>query len=85
MIQAFDWSDRLQTAELLTDSEWLIGPGLSSGDGALNGDSATFDNFTTEIRITDGTLNETYVVTNIVTTSAAITYEKSFKVLVVAR
>ena len=76
--EGFDWSDRLLSGETIAASSWQVDFGLTGGN-------AVFDDTTSEIEITGGTVDTSYKVQNEVTTSDGLVYQKSFKVLVAER
>jgi hypothetical protein len=77
LFEGFDWSDRLDD-ETISTSSWTIDAGLSYG-------TPTFDDTSTEIEITGGTVNTTYQCQNLITSSGGAKYQRSFKVIVVVR
>jgi hypothetical protein len=82
----WDWSHRLDQGEVLDSSSWYISAAIDqSGDNALLGDTATFDNTSTSIRLKSGTLGKTYRVSNTVITSDDAEYVRSFEVIVVVK
>ena len=76
--EGFDWSDRLESGDVITDSVWFV-------DAGLNGLNAAFDNASTEIELTSGSEGEQYKVQNQVTTARGLIYERSFMCLVASR
>lgn len=79
IVEGFDWSDRMDPAtDYIADSEWTI-------DAGLTGSAATFTKSQTQLDLSGGTVNETYKVSNTMTTSTGLVYVKSFLVLVADR
>jgi hypothetical protein len=76
--EGWDWSDRLIDGDLIVSSSWEVDTGITGGNAA-------FSINTSDIDISGGTVNTSYRLTNLVTTSNGMDYERSFKVLVVER
>ena len=76
--EGWDWSDRLIDGDSVTASSWVVDTGITTAN-------AVFDETSSDIDISGGTVNTTYRLTNLVTTSKALDYERSFKVQVVER
>jgi hypothetical protein len=77
VIEGFDWSDRLDS-DSLAASVWEVAAGLDASD-------ATFDDSSTSVELSGGTATTQYLVTNKVTTTEGRAYQRSFKIIVVAR
>jgi hypothetical protein len=78
IVEGFDWSDRLDIGDTIVDSIWTI-------DAGLTGQNATFDQASTEIELTLGTLDTQYKCQNRITTGNGEVYERSIKIMVVER
>jgi len=78
LVYAIDWSDWLATnSDSIDTSTWSVPTGLTS-----ESTSATAD--TTRIKLSGGTIGQTYEVTNVITTvTTDETAERSFKVKIV--
>lgn len=76
--EGFDWSDRLIDGAVLSGSSWEV-------DSGITADNAAYGDFSSDIDISGGTVNTTYRLTNLVTTDEGMSYERSFKVMVVER
>jgi len=76
--QGFDWTAHLIEGDAIDDSLWVVGQGL-------DGDNAAFEDAYADIDLYGGTAGEQYRVSNRVTTTEGLIYERSFMVLVVDR
>ncbi|MEE9540464.1 MAG: hypothetical protein V3V85_03095 [Candidatus Thorarchaeota archaeon] len=76
--QGFDWEDRLVNGDKLSSSSWEVAAGIT-------GANSVFADTTSDIDISGGTVNTTYRLTNLVTTSEGLDYERSFQIQVVER
>jgi hypothetical protein len=67
-----DWTAKLTGGDTITSSSWTVPAGITK-------DSSTFTTSTATIWLSDGTIGETYLLTNEVTTAAGRTMDQSAK------
>lgn len=75
-----DWAPWLQAGETVTASTWQVPAGLTQTTP-----SPSFTDTETTIWLTGGTVGETYLVTNHVTTSDTRQDDRSFTIMIVER
>ena len=68
----FDWSDRLATGETITTSTWILPDGLTEDDSS---NTTTV----TSVKLSGGTAETMYTITNRITTTDTHTWDRSMK------
>lgn len=76
---SFDWTSWLDDGDELSDSEWSITP---AGPTLV---TDTFNQTTSTVWITGGTLGKGYRVTNHITTSDGREDDRSFRIIIIDR
>jgi len=82
----FDWADGGANDGATSDTGWLQSDTITASTWAVSGgtslaiDSDTSDTTTTTVVLSGGTANETYTVTNHITTAAGYEDERSIQV-----
>lgn len=74
----FDWSDWLQTGEVISASTWTVDTGITE-------DSDEMSTSITKIWLSGGTVGETYTISNKIVTDQNRTDERSFEIFVEER
>lgn len=74
-----DWSGRLDEADTIATSTWTVPDGLTEGA------PDSFDDTTTTVWLTGGTLGTTYDLLNRVTTAGGRTMDQTMKLKVKAK
>lgn len=74
-----DWSAWLQAGETITASQWITPDGITQGSGAQAPSNTTT---TATVWLLAGTLGQTYIVTNRVTTSDGRVDDRSLRITI---